>query len=389
MGPFSPQTQSGPAPPSRLSQPMMFSFRPCAMANIFDLSPLLLTPPLLPFCISIASPFISSAGSSFKNSINHPYMMQMGLSCQLTVLLELNALGSVHVLAVSGCHGLPESTVYSNGLLPANRFERGAHHLCLPISDATRGILVGHLSITLLAARLIMIRACPRSNGDDRRCCHRRSGMGALLPPPCSVVVGLLPLMEVVEKTQLAARRKPRSLSNLGSLFVLALWLRQIRHQLLVVDFLDGSNCPSDARRWWVYSVFGGQVAAAGEDADAEDGLRSKRIRAPCLVTKLLGDSDLPSGASQVMILPSMGKMPCYCCRDGEDVVGVNSSMPDLEELVVAVILPSPDRPLAAAGEDRQTAAMATVVGGGDRAPYSCASAVHDLRCTYSANYVI
>ncbi|KAL6013395.1 hypothetical protein ACLOJK_003893 [Asimina triloba] len=56
---------------------------------------------------------------------------------------------------------------------------------------------------------------------------------------------------------------------------------------------------------------------------------------------------------------PEMGKIPCHCL-DGVDVVGVGSSLPDLEEESVAVVLPGPDRGIVVAGEDRRTYGMST-----------------------------
>ncbi|KAL6000775.1 hypothetical protein ACLOJK_006501 [Asimina triloba] len=65
------------------------------------------------------------------------------------------------------------------------------------------------------------------------------------------------------------------------------------------------------------------------------------------------------------------------------------STSPDLEGLVVAIILLGADRQCAVVGEDRWTTAMIVIAGGGDGAPNSGALVVHELRCSYGRNFII
>ncbi|KAL5987562.1 hypothetical protein ACLOJK_035310 [Asimina triloba] len=168
--------------------------------------------------------------------------------------------------------------------------------------------------------------------------------------------------------------RRQRPLSDLWSLVCIFLWSGQIWGRRLLTDCLDGLDRSFTVLPWQVHPIFGSKAAVTEEDVDVEDGLRSKRICAPCLVTELLGGLDWPCRCR-------WGRRLC-CYRDDEDAVSVGLNSLDLEGVNIIVVLSSSDRPIAAAGGGRRTAAMAAITGGGnggDGAPNSGALTVHEL----------
>ncbi|KAL6000587.1 hypothetical protein ACLOJK_024286 [Asimina triloba] len=71
----------------------------------------------------------------------------------------------------------------------------------------------------------------------------------------------------------------------------------EIRDHYLLFDFLDGSDRPIEGRHRWVLARFGGKAVAVSRSARQRDGLRSRQIGTPCLITDGLDSSNQPSGA--------------------------------------------------------------------------------------------
>ncbi|KAL5997282.1 hypothetical protein ACLOJK_008212 [Asimina triloba] len=92
---------------------------------------------------------------------------------------------------------------------------------------------------------------------------------------------GVLELLDSPWKMKNVGRRDETTVADGFPLLCILVQSRQIRHAHFITNFLDGSDCPSDAHRWWFRHIFRSKAAVIGDDADAEDELRSKQIWAP------------------------------------------------------------------------------------------------------------